>query len=161
MGSNSFTKKLERMPQLDSLAVATLALNAYVIYDQASFRSFEALLEPAASNQILIIQLSAVMAVVYLTEFVGDEENSSTGVMDTSSGSSDGIFGWIADLAEGNIVVTAASLIVVLLGFRSIQSSAGYGTSLFEFSADPTNIALQLSFLMIFNFGIQLLSELK
>ncbi|MFB6199349.1 MAG: hypothetical protein ABEJ83_00600 [Candidatus Nanohaloarchaea archaeon] len=151
------TKQLEKMKKIDELAIAALGMNAYVIYTQAGL-NYSELLEPMATTQITFIQASVLLGAIYLFEYMGDEEESSSSIrVEEEEGFIDGIAGMI----ETNKWVDLVTIAVVFLGFRSIKANAGYGISLFQLKLDPANIALQLSVLMMLNFGLQFIGDLK
>lgn len=151
------SKHLEKMPEADILVTAALVLNSYVIFTQTNYSSYKELLEPAATSQIMILQLSAIMAIVYLAEYKGDSEEESSTYHSSSSGG-EGWTEFFSDLAE-NSIVEAATVVVLFLGYQSVQSQAGYGTSLTEVKMEPTSIAMQLTALAIINMGVQVISH--
>jgi hypothetical protein len=155
----SFIKNLERMPKVDLLAVGALILNIYVVFTTAKL-SIQDLYEPMGGSAVTVVQASAVVAALYIIEYMGDEESNSTGRLTQSSGESEGLMAWIADMAEGSKVVDALSIGAVYLGYSYISQNADYGTKITEISTEPEVLAMQLSILMMLNFGIFLLSDL-
>lgn len=155
----SFIQNLEQMPKIDGLAVGALLLNIYVVFTTANL-SIQDLTEPMGGDAVTVIQASALVAAIYIIEYMGDEENDSRTMMASSSGESEGLTSWIADMAEGSKVVDALSIGAVYLGYGFISQNADYGTSITEISAEPEVLAMQLSVLMMLNFGIFLISDL-
>ncbi len=155
----SFVKNLEKMPKVDALAVGALLLNIYVVFTTANL-SIQDLTEPMGGDAVTVIQASALVAAIYIIEYMGDEEQNSRGVMPNSSSESEGLAAWIADMAEGSKVVDALSIGAVYLGYSYISQNADYGTSITEISTEPEVLAMQLSVLMMLNFGIFLISDL-
>jgi hypothetical protein len=157
----NFIEQMEKMPKVDLLAIAALGLNIFVIYQLANLASYQELLEPAASHEIMVIQLSAVMAVIFVAEYFGDKESSSnTRLTSHSSDNSEGFMAFLGGLAEGSKVVDAAVIGVVFLGYQYVSQNAGYSTSMTEISSNPEVLAMQFSVLMMANFGIDLLVKL-
>ncbi|MFP4038592.1 MAG: hypothetical protein ACLFTA_02310 [Candidatus Nanohaloarchaea archaeon] len=154
----NLVKSLEQMPKIDALAIGALGLNIYIVF-QLSGLSLQDLMEPMASEAVTVIQVSGLVALLYLVEFMGDEEDNSRNTF-ASSSSDEGFLGWIAGLAEGSKVVDAVSIAAVFLGYNYISQNAGYGASITELSMNPEVIAMQLSVLMMLNFGIFLISDL-
>lgn len=154
----NFVEKMEKMPKLDLLAVFALGLNIFVIYSESRINSLQELLEPAASHEIMIIQLSALMAVLFLAEYLGDEEDSHSSIH-SSGGEEKGLMPFIAGLAEGNTVVDGVVIAVVFLGYQQISQNASPGTSLTEFSLNPEAIAMQASVLIMANFALYLVVD--
>ena len=155
----NFIKQLEGMPKVDALAVGALALNIYVVFTLSNV-SVQDLMEPLTGNAVTVIQVSGLVGLIYLIEYFGDEESSSSRSLTGSSNESKGIVAWIANMAEGSKIVDAASIAAVFLGYSYISENAGYGASLTQFSTNPEVIAMQLSVVMIANFGIFLFSDL-
>jgi len=156
----SFIQQLKNTPKFDGLAIGALALNIYVIYVHANLTDFQALMEPFASQEVTVIQLSTAMAVLYSIEYFGDEEQSH----DPYSTHSDegGLMSWISGFFENSkfsTVVDGLSIAAVFMGYQFIQGQAT-NVSLTEFSLNPEALALQMSALMMLNFGIVLLSDL-
>ena len=163
-GSNkSFVQQLKNTPKFDGLAIGALALNIYVVYSLTNLTNFQALMEPFASQEITIIQLSAAMAVLYSIEYFGDEGDSShNSLMGQSSNSNEGLMAWISGFFENSkfsTVVDGLSIAAVFMGYQFISSEVT-NVSLTEFSLKPEALALQLSALMMLNFGVVLLSDL-
>jgi type IV secretory pathway VirB2 component (pilin) len=157
----SFVKQLERMPKLDELAIVALGLNAYVVFTNATISSYRQLLEPMASTEVTIIQASILVAALYAIEYMGDEEDGGRDALTSGSSSeSEGLVSWIADMAEGSTVVDILTIGVVFMGYQFISGEVGYGTSLTQISANPEVIAMQLSVVIMLNFGIFTLSDL-
>lgn len=154
-----FAKKLEQMPKIDALAIGALALNIYVVFTTSGLSTSD-LLEPMSGQAVTVIQASSLVALLYLIEYMGDEKGSSSNALRTSSNNSEGLTSWIAEMAEGSKVVDALSIGVVYLGYSFISENASYGASLTEISANPEVLAMQLSVLMMANFGIFLISDL-
>jgi len=158
----SFVDQLKNTPKFDGLAIGALALNIYVVYTLANIRDFQALLEPFASTEITIIQLSAAMGVLYGIEYFGDEEESTHGIGSHST-DNEGLMAWISGFFENSkfsSVVDGLSILTVFLGYQYISTEAR-NVSLTEVSLNPETLALQLSVLMMLNFGIFLISDLS
>jgi hypothetical protein len=155
----NFIKQLEGMPKVDILAVGAIALNIYVVFTISGL-SIQDLMEPMSGRAVTVIQASALVGAIYLIEYFGDEDSSSSQRLTGSSNDEKGLMSWIANMAEGSKVVDAASIGAVFLGYSYISENAGYGSSLTQFSTNPEVVAMQLSVLMMANFGIFLISDL-
>jgi len=151
------------MKTYDGLAIGALALNIFVVYTTSNIRDLQELLEPMASQEIMVIQASVLMAAIYMIEYFGDGESSSNDPWGGSNSDGEGIVAMISGVMESGTVSTivdAASIGVVFLGYSYISENTAFGTSLTQVSANPEVIAMQLSVLMMLNFGIVLVSDL-
>ncbi len=165
MRDSNFIQHFKKMRTYDELAIAALALNIFAVYTVSNIRDFQELLVPMANQEILVIQASAAMAVIYLIEYFGDSESSSSNNPWSGGSGNDGE-GFIAMitgfLEEGIMtkIVEAASIGVVFLGYSYLSENAAYGSSITEISTNPEVVAMQLSVIMMLNFGIVLVSDL-
>ena len=164
-GRTNIIQHFKKLKTYDGLAVSALALNIFAIYTTSNINDFRELLEPMASQEIMVIQASAIMAGLYLIEYFGDSESSSgNGLMAGSHGSeNEGIVAMISGFMESgtlSTVVDAASIGVVFLGYSYLSENAAYEASITQFSTNPEVLAMQLSVLMMANFGIVLVSDL-
>lgn len=163
MGDSNFIQHFKKMTTYDELAISALALNIFAVYTVSNIRDFQELLVPMANQEILVIQASAAMAVVYLIEYFGDSESSSTNAYMDTGNNEEGFMAMISGFLEEGImtkIVDAASIGVVFLGYSYLSENAAYGTSITQISTNPEVIAMQLSVLMMANFGIVLVSDL-
>ncbi|MFO7794074.1 MAG: hypothetical protein R6V35_03820 [Candidatus Nanohaloarchaea archaeon] len=152
----------KKLKTYDGLAIGALALNIFAVYTTSNIRDFQELLEPMANQEIMVIQASAIMACLYLIEYFGDSEGSSDNMYPTSS-NDEGFVAMISGFMEAGFVgeiVDAASIGVVFLGYSYLSGNASYGTSITEISTNPEVIAMQVSVIMMVNFGIVLVSDL-
>ena len=159
----NFLKHLKKMTKYDELAVAAFGLNIFAIYSMANIRDLQDILEPFATDEIMLIQISALMAGIYLLEYMGDDDGSSHDPYSTGGDDGEGIFAMISGLMENGTfgtIVDAASLGVVFLGYQYLAENVGRNVSLFEISLTPEVLAMQISVLMMLNFGIVLIGDL-
>lgn len=163
-GDKKLLDRLKETPKIDGLAIGALALNIFAIYTISNINDFQELLEPFASNEIMVLQLSGLMGVLYLIEFMGDEESSnSRDPFGGSSNSEGGVVKWLSGFLEHGYIgtaVDAGSLAVVFLGYQHLSQNASYGTSITQISFTPEVIAMQVSALMMLNFGLFLIGDL-
>lgn len=113
----------------------------------------------------MVLQLSGLMGIIYLIEFMGDEESSSSrsDPFRGSSNSEGGVVAWLSGFLEHGYIgtaVDAGSLAVVFLGYQHLSENAAYGTSITQISFTPEVIAMQVSTLMMLNFGLFLIGDL-
>ena len=154
---------LKKMKKYDGLAIAALGLNIFAVYTTSNIRSLQELLVPMANQEILVIQASAVMAAIYSIEYFGDSEDNSRRHPMPGEDDGKGLIAMITGLMEEGFVgeiIDAASIGAVFLGYSYLSENAAYGTSITQVSTNPEVIAIQLSVLMMANFGIVLVSDL-
>jgi len=164
-GDKKILDRLKETPKIDGLAIGALALNIFAIYTISNINDFQELLEPFASNEIMVLQFSGLMGALYLIEFMGDEESSSSrsDPFGGSSNSEGGGVEWLSGFLEHGYIgtaVDAGSLAVVFLGYQHLSENAAYGTSITQISFTPEVIAMQVSALMMLNFGLFLIGDL-
>ena len=164
-GKPNFIQHFKKMKTYDGLAIGALGLNIFAVYTNSNIGNIQELLEPMASRDILVIQLSALMAGLYLIEYFGDSEGSSSNDMfgGISSSNEEGFTAMISGLLEEGIfskIVDALSIAAVFMGYSYISENVSYGTSITEISTNPEVIAMQVSVVMMINFGIVLVSDL-
>lgn len=160
---DSFIQHFKKMKTYDELAIGALFLNIYAVYTVSNISNFQELLEPMANQEIFVIQASALMAFIYLIEYMGDGEESSNDLWSSSSSQNEGVIAVISGFMEEGFatkIVDAASIGAVFLGYSYLGENSSINTSLTEFSTNPEVIAMQVSVLMIANFGIVLVSDL-
>ena len=164
MGDSNFIQHFKKMTTYDELAIGALALNIFAVYTVSNIRDLQELLVPMANQEILVIQTSAAMAVIYMIEYFGDSESSSSRDPWGGSGSDgEGFMAMMSGFLEEGImtkIVDAASIGAVFLGYSYLSENAAYGTSITQVSTNPEVLAMQLSVLMMANFGIVLVSDL-
>lgn len=167
MGSNgkNLIQHFKKLKTYDGLAIGALALNIFAVYTTSNIRDFQELLDPMASQEIMVIQASAIMAGLYLVEYFGDSQSSSSNDLYSTGSRSDGegFVAMISGFMEAGFIgeiIDAASIGVVFLGYSYLSENAAYGTSITQVSTNPEVIAMQLSILMMLNFGIVLVSDL-
>jgi hypothetical protein len=126
---------LRTNPLVDISVLVAVVLNAYIVFRNARLRSFDVLLEPLGSPEARVIQLSGVLAVIYLAEFLkdrGDDGHSYT----EDSGS--GALEWVGKLAEALPLTNVFALVVVFWGYQRASSYAGFGASLTGSPVEPS-----------------------
>lgn len=163
-GKSNFIQHFKKLKTYDGLAIGALALNIYAVYSISEIRSLQEFLEPMASQEITVIQISAVMAGLYLVEYFGDSGNSSNNSLMSSGGNEgEGVIAMISGFMESgtvSTVVDAASIGAVFLGYSYLSENISYGNSITDISTNPEVLAMQVSVLMMLNFGIVLVSDL-
>ena len=162
-GKKKLTEQLKSAPKVDALAIGALGLNIFAIYSMANIRDLQELLEPFATEEIMLIQLSAIVAGVFMLEFMGDDDGYSGHNYMNESSSGEGVFGWLSGFLEHGYIGTAVDILslgTVYLGFQYISQNVGRNVSLFDISLTPEVLAMQLSVLMMLNFGLFLIGDL-
>jgi hypothetical protein len=128
---------LRTNPLVDISVLVAVVLNAYIVFRNARLRSFDVLLEPLGSPEARVIQLSGVLAVIYLAEFLkdrGDDGHSRVGHDDSGSGALE----WVGKLAEALPLTNVFALVVVFWGYQRASSYAGFGASLTGSPVEPS-----------------------
>ncbi len=157
------TEQLKNAPKIDILAIGALGLNIFAIYTMANIRDIQELLQPFATDEIMLIQLSAIVAGIYTLEYMGDDGDSHSSSFGHNDSSSEGVLGWLSGFLEHGYIGTAVdilSLATVFMGYQYIAENVGRNVSIFEVSLTPEVLAMQLSVLMMLNFGLFLIGDL-
>lgn len=157
------TEQLKNTPKIDILAIGALGLNIFAIYTMSNIRDLQELLQPFATDEIMLIQLSAIVAAIFALEYVGDDGESHSSSFGHNNSGGDGVFGWLSGFLEHGYIGTAVdilSLATVFMGYQYIAENVGRNVSLFEISLNPEVLAMQLSVLMMLNFGLFLIGDL-
>lgn len=75
--NSSLGNKLDNMAGLDLLTIAALGLNSYVLYSEALSVSISELTEFGGGTQVVMLQASAGLGLVYLMEYFSDKDDDN------------------------------------------------------------------------------------